>query len=118
MPPPRPVRLHAARPIRRTDQTLFFAVPTTDNDRAFRLPTRFQQLADPVYSLEHCRGAAVGIDGTVRPRVTVITRDHPLVGQLATAHAPDHVPDGAEPIILLQMHFHLHRPRSHVIGEW
>src|SRR5207245_11808219 len=98
-------------PFGRTDQTLFFAVPTTDNDRAFRLPTGFQQLADPVYSLEHCRRAAVGIDGAVRPRVAVITHHHPLVAKLATAHAPDHVPANARLIILPHTHLHPPRPR-------
>ncbi len=104
-------------PLGRAHQAFFFAVPTAEDERALRLPSRLQQFADAVYRFEHRRGAAVGIDRAIDPGVAMIAGDHPFVGQFAAAHAADHVPQRAELIVLLEMHLHLRRPGTDVIGE-
>ena len=104
-------------PFSRANQPFFFRVPTPENDRALRFPARLQQLADAVYRLQHRRRSAVRVHRTIDPRVSMITRDHPLIGQLRSPHSANHVPDGAELIVLFETHSHFHRPRTHVIGE-
>src|SRR5580658_8764043 len=104
-------------PLSGADQSFFFAIPTAENHRALRLPARLQQFADSVHAFEHRRGAAIGVDCTVNPRVPMIARNHPLVRKLAASHPADDIPESAVLIILLEMHLHPHRSRSHVVGE-
>src|SRR5579864_4036412 len=105
-------------PFSRTDQSLFFPIPAADNYGPLRLPARFQQFAKSVHRLQHSRRAAVRVDGAVYPGITMIARKHPFIGKLTATHPPDHIPNGAELVILFEMHLHLHRTRPHVIGEW
>ena len=77
----------------------------------------FSSSPTPCTAFEHRRRAAVRIDRAVDPGVAMIARNHPFVGKLAAAHAANHIPESAELIVLLEMHLHPHRSRSHVIGE-
>src|SRR5271155_2473186 len=104
-------------PLGGTDQSFFFAIPTAENHRALRLPTRLQQLAHSVHGFKHRRRAAVRVDRTVYPRVAMIAGDNPFVGKLAAAHPADDIPQSAELIILFEMHLDANRSRSHVVGE-
>src|SRR5258707_6756423 len=47
----------------------------------------------------------------------MISCNDPVVGQFATAHTADHVPQSAELIILLEVHLHARRPRPYVVGK-
>ncbi len=93
------------------DEAFFFRVPAADDDGALRLPARLEQGAEAVDRLEHGRGAGVGIDGAVDPGVAVIAGDDPVVflGGVAAGDGADHVPDDAEPGVLLEVHVHLDR---------
>ena len=104
-------------PLRGTHQAFFLTVPTAKNHGALRLPSRFQQLADSVYRLQHRGRSAVRIDRAIDPRIAMVARNHPLARQLAATHAADHIPQSAELIILLEVHLHPYRSRPNVIGK-
>src|SRR5580692_346051 len=100
-----------------SDQTLFFSVPASENDRPLRPPARFQQFAQPVYGLQHRRCAAVRVNRSVHPGVAVIARDNPFVGIFTSAHSPNHIPNSAELVILFEMHLHFYRTGPQVISK-
>src|SRR5579872_2917394 len=70
-----------------------------------------------MHRFEHRSCATVGIDRPVHPGIAVVARNDPLVGHLAALNLPDHIPDGSKLIILLEMHFDLHRSRADVVRE-
>src|SRR5258706_11770813 len=70
-----------------------------------------------MHRFQHRRRAAIWVDCAIHPGITMIPSHHPLVRELAARNAPDHVPESAELIILLQMHLDPYRPWPHVIGK-
>lgn len=70
-----------------------------------------------MYGFEHGGGAAVGINRAVDPGVAVISDHHPLLRFSTAFDVARHVPERAELVILLQVHFYARRPRPDVIGE-
>ncbi len=70
-----------------------------------------------MHRLEHGGGAAVRIHRSVHPRVAVIAGDDPLIGRNRSAHFANHVPDGAELVILLQVQLYFRRPGTDVISK-
>ena len=69
---------------------------------------------------EHGRGAAVGVDRAVDPSVAVVAGDDPSVMRFGVGafNGADDVPDGAQLVVLLEMHVHLHRIRAaEMVGE-
>src|SRR5215468_2951788 len=104
-------------PFRRSNQSLLFRVPAGKDNGALWLPPRFQQFADTMHSLKHGGGSAVRVDGSIDPGISVIPCDHPLGRIFSTGNTPNHIPDGAVLVILLEMELYLHRPRTDVIGE-
>ena len=93
----------ALHPLRRSDQTFFFGVPGAYFDGPLWFPTLLQELAQTMYGLEHCSRAAVRIDCAVDPRVAVIACDHPVV-RLFANDGSNHIPDGAQLVILFEVH--------------
>ena len=89
-----------------TDQTLFFRVPTSDNDRAFGLPSGLEQFAEAVDGLKHRGRTAVRIDRSVDPSIAVIACNDPFVGRGSAANFADDIPDSAVLVILFEVHFH------------
>ena len=77
-----------------------------DDDGALGLPALLEELAEAVDGFEHGGGAAVGIDGAVDPGVAVVAGDDPVVllGGVGAVDGADDVPDGAEGVVLLEVH--------------
>src|SRR5579859_3853910 len=71
-----------------------------------------------MHRFQHCRRAAVRVHRTVDPGIAMIAGDHPFVGQFCAFDPADHIPERAELIILLEVHFHAGWSRTNVIGEW
>jgi hypothetical protein len=59
-------------PLGRADQAFFLGVPTAKDDGALRPPALLEQRADAMHRFQHGRGAAVGIDRAIDPRVAMI----------------------------------------------
>src|SRR4029077_3988598 len=95
----------------------FFGIPTPDYDGALRLPSRLHPFADSMHRFQHGRSTAVGIDRAVHPGIAMIACNYPFIRQLAAANPPDHVPDGTQLVVLPEVHLHLGRTRTDVVGE-
>ena len=93
-------------PLGGAHEAFFFGVPTADDDSALRFPTLLEKDSEAMDGFEHGSGAAVGIDGSVDPGVTVIAGDDPVVflRGIGALDGADDVPDGAEGVVLLKMH--------------
>src|SRR5437016_14591994 len=104
-------------PLRRSNQSFLFCIPTPEYQRPFRLPSGLQQLPDPVHGFEHRRRPAVWIHRAIHPCIPVIPSHDTLVRQFAPAYPPDHVPARAVLVILLEMDFHFCRAGTDVVGE-
>ncbi len=69
---------------------------------------------------EHGGGAGVGVDGAVDPGVAMVAGDDPgvLVFGVGAVDGADHVPDGAELVVLLEVHVDLDRAgAAEMVGE-
>src|SRR6185437_1253348 len=99
---------HLFGPFSRTDQAILLRIPTAKNDRASRLPTLLQQLAEPVGHFEHCRGTAVWIDCAKHPRVTMVPEHDPAILLFVAVDARHDVPDRAQLVIRVDFQTQLH----------
>ena len=104
-------------PFCRADQSLFFRIPTAEDNRALRLPPRLQQFTNAVCCLKHGSRTAIGIDGSIHPGIAMISADDPFVRKFVAADFADYVPNCAVLIILLKVHLHFRRTRTDVISE-
>src|ERR1700722_4948056 len=103
-------------PLRRTDQSFFFGVPTADHDRSLGLPPGFNELAEPVHRFQHGGCAAVGINRSINPGVAVIACDYPFVGRCST-NLSNYIPNCAELIVLLKVHLDFCGTRTDVVSK-
>ncbi len=94
------------RPLRRTDQALFFRIPAAKVEGAARLPSLRQQTADAVDGFQHGRSPTGGIDSPIDPGVTMIPGDHPLIRKFAAGDFANHVPHRALRVVHLEAHVH------------
>ena len=107
-------------PLGRAHQALFFGIPARNHDATLGLPSLLQQVAQPMHSLEHRSGAAIQIDRPIDPRVAMISGNDPifLLLRICAIDCADHIPDGAQLVVLHQVHVNLHCARpAEMVGE-
>src|ERR1700730_8180272 len=100
-----------------TDESFFFGVPTADDNGSLRLPAGLHKFTQTMCRFQHCRSPAVWIDGSIDPRVTMASCDYPFIRRRCPGNFTDHIPDGAELVILLEMHPYFRWARTYVISK-
>ena len=93
-------------PFSGTDQSLFFAIPSAEDDRAFRTPAALGQLAHSLSFSENSNHPANRIFGAIHPGVVMIAADHPLIRPLAAAKPRDDIVCGHHFEVELQLEMH------------
>src|ERR1051326_3547329 len=76
-------------PLRGAKQHGLFAVPGAINDRAFRLPSLFEQFAERSGFFQQSDLAGDGIFSAIHPAIVMITADNPLVRRFRAGNFKD-----------------------------
>src|ERR1700722_16090509 len=104
-------------PLRRTEQSGFFAVPRAVDDGALRAPSLLVQFAQHARLFEHTRHAGKGIVGASAPAIKVIPANPPLVWTLGAAHGCDDIVDRLCVPVRSNFEMDFRRPRADVISN-
>ena len=88
-------------PLGRTDQALFFGIPTGDDNGSLRLPAALEQDPEAMNCFEHRSGTAIGIDGSIDPGVAMVPDYNPVLGVLRAFDFSNNIPDGSDLVVLL-----------------
>src|SRR6267378_7590574 len=104
-------------PLGGTDQSFFFRVPASEHDRPLGLPARLQKLTQSVHRFQHRRRATVWVHRSIYPGISMIACYPPLIGRRRSPNFANDIPNGAELVILLNVHLHSRRARTNMVGK-